>query len=125
MLFLNGCSLFHSKQGQSHHQRWVGQTRRVQHEIGIARHMPMAYDKRTRVVAQQQLLAGQQRRVEVCGDGKRGSPQMVDAIRNVIQQIPTRRAEFCTTDRLSLGNRTGEQANIDRAPKGCRGADAS
>src|SRR5205814_4368936 len=42
-----------------------------------------------------------------------------------MKQIHTRRAEFCTTDRLSLGNRTGEQANIDRAPKGCRGADAA
>src|SRR6266849_818615 len=90
LLFLNGCSLFLSQQGPSYHQRWVGQTRRVQDEIGIARHLPMADDQRTRVVAKQQLLAGQQSRVEVSGDGKRGSPQMVDAIRNVMQQIPTR-----------------------------------
>src|SRR5713226_1117267 len=95
----------------------------MQDEIGIARHMTIAYDNRARVVAHQQLLAGQQRRVEVCGDGKRGSPQMVDAIRNVIQQIPTRRAEFGTTHRRSLGYGTGKQANIDRAPKGRGSAD--
>jgi hypothetical protein len=40
--FLNVCSLLHSQQGPSHHQRWVGQLRRVQDEIGIARHMSMA-----------------------------------------------------------------------------------
>src|SRR5271167_2852086 len=85
--------------------------------------MAMADDKRARVVAKQHLLAGQQRRLEVCGDGKRGSPQMVDAVRNVIQPIPTRRAEFGTTHRRSLGNGTGEKAHIDRAPKGRRSAD--
>src|SRR5712691_6834812 len=87
--------------------------------------MPMSYDKRARVVANQHLLAGQQRRVEVCGDGKRGSPQMVDAIRNVMKQIPTRRAEFGTTYRRSLGYGTGEKTNIDRAPKGRGSADAA
>src|SRR6266702_14130 len=87
--------------------------------------MTMAYDQRARIVAKQLLLARQQRRVQVCGYGKRGSPQMVDAVSHAMKQIHTRRAEFCTTDRLSLGNRTGEQANIDRAPKGCRGADES
>src|SRR6266702_6683080 len=87
--------------------------------------MTMAYDQRARIVAKQLLLARQQRRVQVCGYGKRGSPQMVDAVSHAMKQIHTRRAEFCTTDRLSLGNRTGEQANIDRAPKGCRGADVA
>src|SRR5947209_7152227 len=75
-----------SQQGQSHHQRWVGQTWRVQEEIGIARNMPVAYDKRTRVVSKQQLLARQKRRREVCGHRKRSSPQVVDAVRNVMQQ---------------------------------------
>src|SRR5258707_15389042 len=93
LLFLNGCSLLHSQQGQSHHERWVGQTRRVQDEIGIARHLTMADDQRARVVANQHLLARQQSRVEVCGHGKRGSPQMVDAISHALKQIPTRRAE--------------------------------
>src|SRR6266568_9436266 len=116
---------FPSQQGQSHHQRRVGQTRRVQDEIGIASNMTMAYDQRARIVAKQLLLARQQRRVQVCGDGKRGCPQMVNAISHAMKQIRTGRAEFCTTDRLSLGNGTGEQAYIDRAPKGCRGADAS
>src|SRR6266571_2502070 len=121
--FLNGCSLFPSQQGQTHHQRWIGQLRRVQDEIGIASNMPMADDQRTRVVAKQHLLARQQRRVEVCGDGKRGSPQVVDAVRNVMKPIPTRRAEGGTTHRSSLGNGTGEQAHIDCAPKGRRSAD--
>src|SRR2546425_10626066 len=85
----------------------------------------MADDQRTRVVAKQHLLAGQQSRVEIGGDGKRGSPQMVDAIRNVMQQIPTRRAESGTTNRSSLGNGTAEQADIDRASKGRRSADAA
>jgi len=118
LTLLNGCSLLHSKQGQSHHQRWVGQLRRVQDEIGIASNLAMAYDKRARVVTKQQLLARQQRRVEVCGDGKSGSPEMVDAVSNAMKQVPTRRAECGTTDRRSLWNGTAEQANIDRAPKG-------
>jgi hypothetical protein len=101
----------------------VGQLRWVQDEIGSASYLPMADAQRTRFVAKQQLLAGQQSRVEVCGDGKRGSPQMVDAVRNVIQQIPTRRAECGTTHRRSLGYGTGEQAYIDRAPKGGRSSD--
>jgi len=119
LLFLNGCS----QQGQSYHQRWVGQLWRVQDEIGVASNLPMAYNKRTRVVARQQLLARQQSRVEVCGDGKRGSPQMVDAVRNVIKQIPTRRSECGTTHRSSLGYQTAKQINLDRAPKGRRSAD--
>ena len=45
----------------------------------------MADDPRARVVAQQQMLARQQRRVEVRGDEKRGRPQMVDDVRNVMQ----------------------------------------
>src|SRR5258706_10828738 len=48
---------------------------------------------------------------------------MVDAIGNILQQIPTRRAECSTLDRRSLENGTGEQAHIDRAPKGRRSAD--
>src|SRR5260370_36481778 len=50
---------------------------------------------------------------------------MVDAVRNVMEQIPTRRAEFGTTHRSSLGNGTGEQAHIDGTPKGRRSADAA
>src|SRR6266567_8533214 len=34
-----------SQQGQSHHQGWIGQTRRVQDEIGIARHASLADDQ--------------------------------------------------------------------------------
>jgi hypothetical protein len=97
--------------------------RRVQDEIGIARHLPMADDQRTHVVAKQHPLAGQQSRVEVCGDGNRGSPQMVDAVRNVIKQIPTRRSECRTTHRSSLGYQTAKQIHLDRAPKGRRSAD--
>src|SRR6266849_4693110 len=123
LLFLNGCLLFLSQQGQSHHQRWVGQTWRVQDEIRIARHLPMAHHKRTRVVAKQQLLSRQQRRVEVCRHGKRGSPQVVDAVRYVMKQIHIRRAECGTTHWSSLRNGTGEQAHIDCAPKGRRSAD--
>src|SRR6266567_6077656 len=82
-----------SQQGQSHHQRWVGQPRRVQDEIGIAINMTMADDQRARVVAKQLLLARQQRRVQVCSYGKRGSPQMVNAIWHAMKQIHTRRAE--------------------------------
>src|SRR5258706_8013063 len=123
LLFLNGCSLLHSQQGQSHHERWVGQTRRVQDEIGIARHLTMADDQRARVVANQHLLARQQSRVEVCCHGKRGSPQMVDAISHALKQIPTRRAESGATYRRSLGNGTGEQTHIDCAPKGRGSAD--
>jgi hypothetical protein len=59
----------------------------VQDEIGIARNMTMVDDKRTRVVAYQHLLAGKQRRVEVCGDGKSGGPEMVDAISHAMKQI--------------------------------------
>src|SRR6266487_4992726 len=57
LLLSSGCSLLLSKQGQSHHQRWVGQTRWVQHEIGIAKNMTVAYDKRACAFANQQLLA--------------------------------------------------------------------
>jgi hypothetical protein len=53
----------------------------VQDEIGIASNLPMADDKRTRVVAKQHLLARQQRRLEVCDHGKSGSLQMVDTVR--------------------------------------------
>src|SRR5437016_4653854 len=83
----------------------------------------MADDKRTRVVAHQHLLARQQGRVEVCGHGKRGSSQIVNAISNAFQQIPTRRTESGTPHRRALGNGTAEQAHIDRAPKGRRSAD--
>src|SRR3989442_14789769 len=48
---------------------------------------------------------------------------MVDAVRNAIKQIHTRRTECGTTHRRSLGNGTGEQANIDRAPKSRGSAD--
>ena len=40
-----------------------------------------------------------------------------------MKPIPTGRAECGTTYRSSLGNGTGEQAHIDRAPKGRRSAD--
>src|SRR5947209_1751061 len=123
LLFLNGCSLLHSQQRQSHHQRWVEEMRRLQDKIGVASNLPMAYDKRTRVVANQHLLARQQRRVEVCGEGKRGSPQMVDTISNAMKQIHTRRTESGTTHWSTLWNGTSEQANIDRTLKGCWSAD--
>src|SRR5437588_11875111 len=48
---------------------------------------------------------------------------MVDAVRNVMKQIPTWRGECGATYRRSLGNGTAEQAHIDRAPKGRRSAD--
>src|SRR2546430_4460011 len=50
---------------------------------------------------------------------------MVDAIRNILKQIHTRRAECGATYRSSLGNGTGEQAHVDRAPKGRRRADTA
>src|SRR5258708_3317554 len=43
---------------------------------------------------------------------------MIDAVRNTMQQIHARRREPGTTYRRSLGNGTGEMANIDRASKG-------
>src|SRR5260370_27049350 len=48
---------------------------------------------------------------------------MVNAIGNVMKQIPTRQAECGATHRSSLGNGTAEQAHVDRAPKGRRSAD--
>src|SRR5579863_2247010 len=118
-----GYALFHSQQGQSHHERWVSQMRRVQDKVGIARNMPMAYDKRTCIVANQHLLARQQRRLEVRGGGKSGCPQVVDTISNAMKQVQTRRAESGTTHRCSLGNGTGEKANIDCTPKARGSAD--
>src|SRR5207253_98707 len=48
---------------------------------------------------------------------------MVNAVRNVMKQIPTRQAECGTPHRSSLGNGTAEQAHIDCASKGRRSAD--
>src|SRR5258708_27611723 len=48
---------------------------------------------------------------------------MVNAISYALKQIQTRRTEFGTTHRQSLGNGTGEKDNVDRTPKSRGSAD--